>query len=110
MSATIAHRRRIAFSSGNGPGIGGSDIYMGKLIDGLDLRVWEPFLIVRDDYPAARVVKDTSKVVRLRMPTDCPGLPVKRGAPPTLEPGLRPAGRSRTIARWLWRKMPESCR
>lgn len=41
----------IAFHSENGPGIGGSDIIMGRIIDSLDRERWHPLVLANAQYP-----------------------------------------------------------
>jgi glycosyltransferase involved in cell wall biosynthesis len=42
---------RIAFHSENGPGVGGSDVMMGIVCDKLNRVEWEPYALVRPEYP-----------------------------------------------------------
>ena len=62
MSARGDHRRTIVFHSENGAQVGGSDFYLGRLIDGLDPQRWRVGLLVRPDYALPLITSHPERV------------------------------------------------
>ena len=64
----INHNREkpwIIFHSENGGVVGGSDFYMGRLIDAIDRERWQVGVLVRPDYPMERICKSSGTVSRI---------------------------------------------
>ena len=60
MNAKAPHR--IWFHSENGPTIGGSDYYLGRLIDGLDPTQWQVSMLARPGYPLSRISDHAQRI------------------------------------------------
>lgn len=65
MKRSNSSRRRIVFHSENGPLIGGSDYYLGHIIDGLDPEQWEVYVMARPNYPLARISTNSHRITHL---------------------------------------------
>lgn len=100
---------RIWFHSENGPALGGSDYYLGRLIDGLDPTQWQVALLARPHYPLAQISAHPQRISHivfgpeLRRRTKAHGSETVVERPVDLPP--RPG-----IIRQLWSATPRSWR
>jgi glycosyltransferase involved in cell wall biosynthesis len=85
---------RIAFHSENGPAIGGSDMVMGRLCDGLPPG-WAPHLLVREEYPVAAVLRRPERALVLGRKA---GGPSREEGPVAVVAGKREPLKRRLIA------------